>query len=288
MKYIIFNEPDYRTGGVESLYQLCHIINEQGGEGYIHFVSNHPNPIPEEYKKYNIKTHQDLIDSPNHHYIIPEVWTEKVKNFTNSKKSIWWLSVNNNHGKFKDFDNTEITHFYQSEYANHFLSNNNVTNKFPLHDYIDGVIYDNYPKEKIICYNPAKGREASDFIIKNCPDIQFLPLVNMTKDDIISSLKKSMIYMDFGHHPGRDRIPREAAILNNIVLTSKIGSANFYEDISIPDKFKYESLNKSIREDIINIFDNYNEIINDFTEYRQKISEQKNIMMGEVKDILLT
>lgn len=286
MKIIILNEPNYRTGGVESLYQLCHMVNENGGDGFIHFVNKHHNPVPDEYKKYNIKIQNDIIDEEDCFYVIPEVWTERLGEFKKAKKSIWWLSVDNNHGKFDNFEDETITHFYQSEYAKDFLLKKGTKNILPIHDYIDGVEYDKTPKEKIVCYNPAKGREASEYIIKQCPDVTFIPLVNMTKEQMIDTLKKSMVYMDFGHHPGRDRIPREAALLNNIVITSKIGSAGFYEDIPIEDIFKYESLNKQIKNDIYSNLDNYYILINSFEHYRNTIKQQKENMKKEVLEIL--
>lgn len=286
MKIVILNEPNYRTGGVESLYQLCHMVNENGGDGYINFANKHHDPVPDEYKKYNIKIQNDVIDEEGYFYIIPEVWTERLEEFKRAKKSIWWLSVDNNHGKFNNFEDDSIAHFYQSEYAKDFLLEKGAKNISPIHDYIDGVEYDGTQKEKIVCYNPAKGREASEYIIKQCPDVTFVPLVNMSKEQMIDTLKRSMVYMDFGHHPGRDRIPREAALLHNIVITSKIGSAGFYEDIPIEDIFKYEKLNKDIKNDIYSNLDNYNVLIDAFIHYRDVIKQQKNNMKEEVSKIL--
>jgi hypothetical protein len=286
MKIVILNEPNYRAGGIESLYQLCHTINESGGEGYIYFVNRHNDPVPDEYKKYNLRILDEIIDDQEYFYIIPEVWTERLNDFSKAKKAIWWLSVDNNCGKFQSFNNDDIIHFYQSEYAKNFLIKNGAVNIHPIHDYIEGVEYDDTVKERIVCYNPAKGREATEYIIKTCPSVTFVPLVNMTKEQMTDVLKKSMIYIDFGHHPGRDRIPREAALLHNIILTSRIGSAEFYEDIPISDDYKYHSLSSSIREDITCCLDNYYEKINDFEFYRTQIQNQKAIMREEASNIL--
>jgi hypothetical protein len=286
MKIVIFNEPNYRTGGVESLYQLCDMINTLGGDGYIYFVNKYDNPVPDEYKKYNIKIQKELVDSPEYYYIIPEVWTERVNEFKNAKKSIWWLSVDNNHGKFNSFDDDKIIHFYQSEYAKDFLKGKGSKNILPIHDYIHGVEYDGTSKEKIVCYNPAKGKGSTEFIIKSCPDVTFIPLVNMNKSEMIDTLKRSMIYIDFGHHPGRDRIPREAALLHNIILTSKIGSAGVYEDVPIMEQYKYSYLNSTINIDINKILNDYNTNIKNFEFYISEIEKQQNNMEQEVRNIL--
>ena len=39
--------------------------------------------------------------------------------------------------------------------------------------------------------------------------------------------------MDFGFHPGQDRLPREAALLKNCIITNREGSAAFYKDVPI-------------------------------------------------------
>ena len=44
-------------------------------------------------------------------------------------------------------------------------------------------------------------------------DFNFVPLINLNNDEIINTLSKSKIYIDIGSHPGKDRLPREAALL---------------------------------------------------------------------------
>jgi hypothetical protein len=287
MKIIIITQPDYRTGGVEALYQLCHTINEKYNCAYIYFVEQIDNPVPEEYKKYNIKIINKLEDISENLIIVPEVWTEKLADFKNSKVGIWWLSVDNNRNKFKDFQNPNIYHFYQSEYAKDFLIKNNVHDLISLSDYITDIRYTENIKENIICYNPAKGKEATDFVIHNCTNLKFIPLVNMSKEQITEALNKSKLYIDFGHHPGKDRIPREAALCKNIVLTSYKGSAKFYEDVPIPNEFKWKMLDKSVEQKLFNILNNYKTEIKKFENYFKIITNQKKIFQKEV-DILIT
>jgi hypothetical protein len=286
MKIVILNEPNYRAGGVESLYQLCHIVNEISDNGYIHFVKKIDNPIPEEYRKYNIKTIDHIDDNSDTLVIIPEVWTERIYEFKQAKVGIWWLSVDNNHGKFKDFQNNNIYHFYQSEYAKKFLIDNNCKYIYPLHDYIDGVYRDDSQKQNTICYNPAKGKEATDFVIQNCPNLKFIPLVDMSKDDILKNLNMTKIYIDFGHHPGRDRIPRESIICDNILITSHKGSAKFGVDVPIPPEYKWTVLDENVESKLRYYLDNYDQEIQKFLGYKDAINEQKNILFEEVKNLI--
>ena len=71
--------------------------------------------------------------------------------------------------------------------------------------------------------------------------MQFIRLENMNPQQLCDALDKSMIYIDFGNHPGKDRIPREACCRNCIVMTSKLGSANNSYDVPIPDEYKFDT-----------------------------------------------
>jgi len=51
-----------------------------------------------------------------------------------------------------------------------------------------------------------------------------------------------MMYIDFGTHPGKDRIPREAALRNCIVLTNRNGAADNNVDVPIPNEYKIHSV----------------------------------------------
>lgn len=287
MKIVIFNEANYRTGGVESIYQFIHAVNEVGGDGYICFKNRTSlDPVPNEYKKYNIKIMDAVEDIAENLIVVPEVWTDDLNNIKNARKAIWWLSVYNNHGKFQQFNDSSIFHFYQSEYAKDFLIKNGAANIIPLHDYIDGVCILNTEKKNIITYNPAKGKEATEFVINHCPGINFVPLVNMTKAQILHALSESKIYIDFGHHPGRDRIPREAALCNNIVITSCLGSAKFYEDVPILDAFKLRELNSSISVFLAEKLADYDNQISYFEFYKEQINNQKTILFNESKYII--
>jgi len=278
------------AGGCESLYQLVDAINNTGG--YCSIIwdnSNVGNPIPDKYKKYKIYT-DEVEDSSDNIIVYPEIWTDQIDTYKNIKKSIWWLSVDHNYGKFKDFSNPNIIHFYQSFYALDFLQKNKVEKYLPLFDYIStkyiDSIYDESNKRNIVCYNPSKGIEMTDRIKELNPDIEFVPLVNMDEDQIINILKISKVYIDFGNHPGRDRIPRESAILGNCILTNTEGSAGYYNDMPIDKEYKTISAEK-IGDIIKNCFINYESIIKEYSIYRSSIKNQKEQLYNLAKQYFL-
>ena len=133
-KVFILCEPQFEAGGIESIYQVIDAINTQGGDAYAVFEKKVTgDPIPQRYKKYNIKWSYDIEYSRNNLLIIPEVWTEWVNKGGDINKAVWWLSVDNNGGKFKDF-HIDILHFYQSNYAQSYLLKNNCKYILPLYD----------------------------------------------------------------------------------------------------------------------------------------------------------
>lgn len=278
------------AGGVESLFQLADAINNLGGESIVLWDIPHSVPIPSKYQHYNIKHSLEVDDSPNNWIIYPEVWTEKLGTYKNLKKAIWWLSVDNNHGKFQDFANDSITHFYQSFYALDFLIKNGSKTYLPLFDYIPekytSGTFDILMKKNIVCYNPAKGMEITNIIKSSNPDIEFVPIAGMSEDQIIELLKISKIYIDFGHHPGRDRIPRESAILGNCVLTNLRGSAGFYNDIPVSNKYKTSNI-EEISGLIRNCFENFESMLQDYSLYRSSILNQKEQLNNLVKQYFI-
>lgn len=134
-------------------------------------------------------------------------------------------------------------HLVQSEYAKQNLQDNGIENIKYLFDYIknDYNTINKYNiKENTVLFNPKKGVEFTKKIIKKAPQINFIPIENMSHNDVIELMKKSKVYIDFGNHPGQDRIPREAALYGCCIITGKKGSAFYFKDVPIPDKYKFE------------------------------------------------
>ena len=166
---------------------------------------------------------------------------------------------------------------YQSEYAKDFLYKRGFTNLEPLKDYINtehSTLEEDTNRENIILYNPNKGISYTMKLISLAPDLKWIPIKNLTRSELISLMRKSKLYVDFGYHPGKDRLPREAVLNGCCIITGRRGSANFYGDISIPDKYKFaeEDVQKAIIVDMIRkTLINYDTLKNDFIDYRNLI-----------------
>lgn len=189
-----------------------------------------------------------------------------------------------------------IENWVQSHYAFNFLHNSNIRNIRLVSDYLakeflESGGYDESLKENIVIYNPKKGKKFTRSFIDYCgEDIKFIALENMSYNQVIGELKRAKVYIDFGEHPGKDRIPREAAILGCCVITGKKGSANYFEDVSIPDKFKFEDVDiqfNNMKDLIINCFDDYRKYSMELDCYRDKIKNELTIFTQSVKDIFI-
>lgn len=144
-------------------------------------------------------------------------------------------------------------------------------------------------KENIAVYNP-KGSDFSEKIKKYARDITFVPIANMNKTDVIEMFLKAKVHINFGSHPGKDRITREAAHLGCCVITGRKGGAAYYEDVPIPDGYKFEDIEENIPHIINKIkkcFDNYNEEYKNFEFYRNIIKNEKIKSFNSLKRIFL-
>src|SRR5690606_31379367 len=87
------------------------------------------------------------------------------------------------------------------------------------------------------------------------------------------------LYVDFGYHPGKERMPREACLMRCCLIIGKDGSAAYDEDMPIPMQYRFEKEDKyipEIVERIHNCIDNYDENIKDFSSYRAELYNEKS------------
>lgn len=316
-----------KTGGTELLHQLVNELNKNRIESHItYFGINNENKefTPPDFKKYisSYKTLNDLKDSENNIIITPEIVPalNHTKKFKNAKKIMWWMSVDNftrdcgiiNTIKTHGIINTFILmitgkmiynlsyvkqmqgHLCQSKYSMEYLAKNDIINSAYLSDYISDEylkITENLEnKEDIILYNPKKGFDFAKKIIEKSPHLNFVPIENLTTIQVKELLLKSKVYIDFGNHPGKDRIPREAAMCGCCIITNKKGSAKYYDDVPINDEFKFEDKEENIEniiEKITICINNYESEIIKFENYKQFIKHEKEQFKNDVKKTFL-
>jgi hypothetical protein len=288
------------TGGPELLHQVCKNLTDMGYKAKMLYYGNletYESIVPHVYIGYHNDYTVTAIDDENAVFIIPEVATDFVEYCKKGQMIIWWLSVDNYFGaqgyreadekylKLKEkinlWEGRNIIHLAQSYYAIEFLKNLKVASEkiFYLSDYLRSEFFletqTNREHYDYVLYNPAKGAEFVAKLMAKAPELEWKALKGLTPQEMVNVLRGGKIYIDFGRHPGKDRIPREAAINGCCVITNRKGSANYYEDVPIPDEYKFGD------ERIDDIIQKIKEIIQDYPKHNQNFEAYREFIRNE-------
>lgn len=267
-----------RTGGPEALHQLVDMLRELGQDAYlVPHSSTRNNPRAEQFSFYNAPEATEAVDADGNVVVVPEVFVADLHAFKNATPICWWLSIDysptffasrmslrsssgpvasfketliprlaaiKNRVDVRDIKKSRIVHAVQSSYAWAFLfSQLNVVPSL-LSDYTPSKEFmagsDKQPRNHhLVTYNPVKGGDIISEVKKVCdPAIEWRPIQGMTRPQVISTLNECGIYLDLGFHPGKDRMPREAALSGALTVVGRRGSGAFYADVPIPWEHK--------------------------------------------------
>ncbi len=312
--------PCIASGGPELLHQLAYKLGKRGFDvAMYYYPANVESPVCEHYVKYDCRYVTEVEDRKENLIIIPELYFYFAGQFKNIRKCAWWLSVDNLfkaneapkhyrmvrklkikwlhraitiNGKVRGkFDH----HLAQSAYAIDFLKQWNIEAEY-LSDYLNADFLkasrevDLAAKKPQILYNPLKGWRFTKRIIAALPDATWIPLQKLTPAQVGALLKESMLYIDFGHHPGKDRFPREAAIYKCCVITGKRGSAAFAADVPIPAEYKIGDKKRNIPA-IVKLINSclkdYDKHIDHFAAYREWIYQEEKAFENDIDRIFV-
>ena len=143
---------------------------------------------------------------------------------------------------------SQVFHLYNCEHVRRYLLSKGVNevNSSYLCGYIDEDYFEKVDitnKKRMITYNPVKVADPGfmeEFKIRvqhEIDDVEIIPIFNMSREEVLETLRKSMLYVDFGTFPGPERIPRQAVCMYNNILTSTVGSSGNNEDVPIDAMF---------------------------------------------------
>ncbi|MDF1546741.1 MAG: hypothetical protein P1P88_02890, partial [Bacteroidales bacterium] len=141
-----------------------------------------------------------------------------------------------------------------------------------------------FPRKKQILIGARTSKILKSYLEKSLSGFTVVHLKKMPIEKVYEYMSESMAYVDLSTS-NRDRSPREAALLGCIVFTSKFGSARYYQDVPIPEDYKFaDKLCKypKLKKCIINKALNYDKIISDFDYINNKTIEEKNNFVEKV------
>jgi hypothetical protein len=295
-----------QTGGPEALHQLCDEINRSSHDvsAYMLFARSNGRNVthvpsakkPTAYQHlYNAPVATDtnpLLDRSSDRLLVwPECWTDEMLEYLQGPSAcpcaIWWLSVNNNTGKFQEWHRKDILHLYQSEYARRYIGDRGATYIYRMTEYISLPPSPGAERTIDVLYNPVKGMHYTDAIRKRSGYlIKIQPIGSgqdgrdrVSPEQVRQLLKQCKIYVDFGPHPGMDRLPREAALAGCCVVTNREGAAHLIDDVPIPSKYKIQTFDVDvIHKLLLDLMENFEERSKDFDNYREWIRGQRERM----------
>ena len=318
-KVYVMAPSNEHTGGIELLHQLASQIIALGIEAYMFYYPIVEEPVDEFYKKYHVPFVTSVEDSSHNILVVNETVTQFLYITRNMQRVLWWLSVDfylhnmaSNFYMYTKKNATmepmmqcfvftnqpeDIEHWVQSEYARQFV-------KLNLGDKADIKVVGDYlnleflqedaddlppAKKNVIVYNPKKGLDYTRKLMAIASDLTWIPIENMTPQEVRQCLMQAKVYVDFGDHPGKDRIPREAAISGCVVITGMRGGAANDIDVGIGHEFKFDEKICQLSEiagKIRFVMDNYEEEFAKQEAYRCVIRGERDKFSLEVAEAL--
>lgn len=242
-----------RSGGLEALHQLVHELTSLGVVARL-VASPESRGLPEEpaYAGYGCEYAETIPDSPDSVVVVPEVAISFLAGYPTSHRVIWWLSVDfaepySDHGSPDTDRLRELIrsshNLTQSEYARAEVARREGVATHLLTDYTvfsggAGRLPDDHPAS--VAYNPLRGEELTRLVRVRCPHLDWRPIENLPRAGVDDLLRRTTVYLDLGFHPGKDRIPREAALAGCVVVVGRTGSAAYDEDVPLAAVYKVD------------------------------------------------
>lgn len=260
------------TGGPEAMHQLGAALIAAGHRAeMVYWPIARENQTPDKFKPYGVPVSTELPDRPEVVVVLPEVNTKRVWAFKRARVLIWWLSVDQHfwaqqptkwtrrakqwlrtrlpsQREYAFQPKANLQHAWQSEYARRFLVERGVAAPLALTDYIAPTLVPEEAeiavdgRQDLVLFNPLKGKAFTEQLRAACADApwQFVPLQGYTPAELRALFGRAKVYIDFGEHPGRDRIPREAAACGCVVVTGRRGSAANPVDVPLDERYKVD------------------------------------------------
>ena len=269
---------DFETGGPECIHQLVDSINRQGGSARVLYWPPRPDwTTPPPYRHYDTPIATFNAVTTASHVLLPEIYTHIAGEFRGSQLGLWWLSVDNFlwHGAFPPRTvrrrlrriaaerlHTRLSrlwlrpylrridfHLTQSEYASEFLAKRGITSTYIGDHTVVSVSASPTTDMRSggILTNGNKGVALRERFEELNPHLEIRALRGLSSSEVADAMCSADVYIDFGDHPGKDRMPREAALRGCIVATHRAGAAVNPIDVPIPNQFKFDGTDADLR-----------------------------------------
>lgn len=288
--------PCFKTGGPEALHQLAFSSSEVGFNAVLVYTGDCTNLYVDDYPSLKIGKMADIIDSSKSAIIIPEVFDpiHYRNTYPKSKIIVWWLSYNHGRSQIPKFRGinavlSPVAHAFQSYYAEDMvrkdlqLKTTYFLFDFTRSSYVNFIPPKDQKKLPVVLYNPAKDKVTPR--VASQLNITSVALTGMNLSALIENGSRSSVYVDYGSHPGKDRFPREMAMLGCVIVTNQEGSARYYEDVPIDEKVVTEA---ELSELLTSILKDPTSYYIKQQSYRDIIKNEKHEFKEQIKKLFIS
>ncbi|NYD40503.1 hypothetical protein [Nocardioides panaciterrulae] len=315
-----------RTGGPEALHQLVHTLREQDIAAYLVPTewSRSERRVPE-YRSYDAPEAQEVVDHADNCVVVPERLVGQLRESRNAQKFCWWLSIDNarifqaerayrqkrayrSDPGFANFMRRwlghrtpalewrirglgAVQHLTQSQYAWSYLNSRFDILPSALSDYTP-LVSIGTPRRAdrvVISFNPAKGGEYVEGVKSLLAGtIEWVAIEGMSTEEVHGALGRSDIYLDLGHQPGKDRLPREAAAAGAVVVLMRRGAGAYSQDTPIPAEHKVNpngDISRNAADVLLSLQSNLAAARHAQSQYRKSVAAEREVFRREVMAI---
>lgn len=312
-KLVVLCPSDNVTGGPEALHQLVATARSLGVDASLLYYPTPRLTVNPAYAHYDVDVIGRIADQVGVVVVANETALDYVPTSpTLAQWALWWLSVDNlftmlrmqvttpkndpDQVRWLCSPTSRLVHLTQSQYAREFLHARG-TRSLMLTDYLsDAFVRDaeqrrEQPKKDVVLYNPRKGMQITQRLIDGARgELEFVPITGLDAAGVAELLGSARLYVDFGEHPGRDRLPREAALSGCCVITGRRGAAANRVDIPLPDRFKLDEHSPTFVSDFLELASatlrDFDRVTAELDDYRAVIAGQHDAFVGETSAFL--
>jgi len=127
----------------------------------------------------------------------------------------------------------------QSYYGQGFIRTRLERDSFLLTDFPRRSQKPHPPKERnLVAYNGAKGRYRLPDLQELVPNAQWVAIQDMSFDQVCHTLARASLYVELGNLPGRDRLPREAAMCGTPTVLLARGAGYAWNDFPLGQRYR--------------------------------------------------
>ena len=108
----------------------------------------------------------------------------------------------------------------------------------------------------------------------------------MSREQVVGALKETLVYIDFGHQPGKDRVPREAIASEAVIFINDQGAGSNYLDYPLEDFYRFSMLDVhsgNLLQKVKTVLENPKPHLNYQAYLRQKVFLEKEEFDLQVK-----